>query len=164
MRMLQTFRFDASDEQVFARAAAPGEWAVPGAFTFAAIAPAEITGKRAQAFRSGFLGLASFGWASFAVIVEIDEATLMALTDRLARHLVERHGAPDLAAARPAAAEELAFARSLCEQPVNTLLVVERALDAAGDIRESFRTVQRPRTPVHARIWELVAEVRDEQP
>ena len=43
-KFLRTIRFDASDDRVFARAAAAGEWAVSGAFAFAE----ELAEKRRQ--------------------------------------------------------------------------------------------------------------------
>jgi hypothetical protein len=160
MRMLRTIRFDASDERVFEPAATAGEWAVPGGFAFAAADPATLSGKQRQAFRSGFLGLDSFGWSTFAVVADIDATTLEALEARLARHLVASHGAPDLAAARAAARAELEFACSLCEHPVNTILLVEREATAEG-VRERFRTVRRPAAPLHAPIWAILPDPED---
>jgi hypothetical protein len=52
-------------------------------------------------------------------------------------------GAPDLAAARAAADEEVAFAASLCDHPKDTLVAVRRTFED-GAIREAFRTL-RPR-------------------
>ncbi|MDH3453004.1 MAG: DUF6505 family protein, partial [Gammaproteobacteria bacterium] len=43
-------RLDASDESAFARAAQPGEWAVPGSFEFYDIEPEQVAGKLAEAF------------------------------------------------------------------------------------------------------------------
>ena len=63
--------------------------------------------------------------------------------EQLAARLVERCGAPDLATARAAAEEEIAFAASLCNHPLDTLVAVHRTC-TAGAIRESFRTL-RPR-------------------
>jgi hypothetical protein len=154
MRMLRTFRFDASDEHVFERAAASGEWAVPGGFAFADADPATLAGKRRRAFRSGFLGTDSFGWSTFAVVVDAEEAALDRVAHRLARHFVEAYGAPDVDRAIPAARAEVAFASSLCEHKVNTILLVEREVMADG-VRESFRTVQRTGEALHAPIWEI---------
>ncbi len=61
----------------------------------------------------------------------------------LARQFHERLGAPDLAAARAAAEEEIAFAASLCDHPRDTLIAVRRSFED-GAIREAFRTL-RPR-------------------
>ena len=43
MKLLRTIRFDDSDDQVYARAAVPGEWAVSGAFAFADATPGQET-------------------------------------------------------------------------------------------------------------------------
>ena len=58
----------------------------------------------------------------------------------LGRRLHERLGAPDLAAARAAAEEEVAFAASLCDHPRDTLIAVRRTFED-GAIREAFRTL-----------------------
>jgi hypothetical protein len=160
MRLLRTLRVDATDERVFERAAASGEWAVPGGFAFAQVADeSELAGKRRQAFRSGFLGVGSFGWSTFAVVVEATDETADGLTATLARHFVERYGAPDLAAALPVARDELAFAASVADQPAGTVLRVERELTPEG-VREAFRAIERPRAdPMrHAAAWELLPD------
>lgn len=59
---------------------------------------------------------------------------------QLATQFVEKLGAPDLVAARIAAEEEIAFAASLCDHPVQTLLALHRTLED-GEIRERFRTL-----------------------
>jgi Family of unknown function (DUF6505) len=157
MRLLRTIRLDASDEQVFERAAAAGEWAVPGAFTFAHTPPEELRGKAGQAFARGFLGTDSFGWSTLVAVANITPADLEAVIEALARHFVDRYGAPSIEAARPAARAETAFAQSLCEQPVNTLVAVERALGPDG-IVERFRTIEPLAGGRHARIWSIAAD------
>jgi hypothetical protein len=64
------------------------------------------------------------------------------MVEGLARQLVARLGAPDLAAATPAAAEEVALAEDLCRgHAEGTLIALQR--EAAGDgIRERFRTLK----------------------
>ena len=111
MRLPRTIRLDGSDEQVFERAAAPDEWAVSGAFAFADTPPEALRGKTAQAFARGFLGTKSFGWSTLVAVAEIGPGELEAVIEALARHFVECYGAPSLAAARPAAEAEAAFAR-----------------------------------------------------
>jgi hypothetical protein len=67
-------------------------------------------------------------------------------------------------AARIAAEEEVAFAESLCSQPLDTLVAVHRTFDN-GDVRETFRTL-RPRSgqkPARAFSF-LEVEGEDEQP
>ncbi len=157
-RLPRTIRFDGSDAQVFERAAGPDEWAVSGAFAFADL-EAPPVGKQRQAFVNGFLSLESFGRSTFVSVGECPETQLELLTERLAEHLVARYGAPDLAAALPAAEEELGFALELCRgQPVNSLFVVERRFDEEGRIREAFRLVQPPGETPHARVWDVVED------
>ena len=129
MRLLRTIRLDPSDTFVFERAAEPGEWAVSGAFMFADADPEALEGKFRAAFRGGFLGVASLGWSTLAQIVEASEADRQTLVESLATQLHERLGAPDLATARVAAEEEVAFAASLCDQPRDTLIAVRRTVE-----------------------------------
>lgn len=157
MRFPRTIRLDASDDSVFEVAAQPGEWAVSGAFAFAESDPAALAGKARQAFASGFLGVESFGWSTLVTVATIDPAAYEAVVTALARHFVERYGAPDLTAALPAARSEAAFAASLCEHKINTLLAVERSFGEGG-IVERFRAIDSPREPAHARIWSIVED------
>lgn len=140
MKLPRTIRLDASDTFVFARAAAPGEWAVTGTFLFTDADIASLPTKERVAFRSGFLGIDSFGFSTLAVVSEASEDEVEAATALLAQRFVERLGAPDVATALPAAREEIAFAASLCDHPVGTLLALQRAMEA-GEIRERYRTL-----------------------
>jgi hypothetical protein len=159
VKLMRTLRFDASDDHVFERAAGPDEWAVPGAFAFAALDEARLVGKTRQAFANGFLSLESFGWATFVSVAEVAEPEHDRLTDRLAQHLLERYGAPDQAAAMAVAREEIAFALDIsADAPVNTVLAVSRRVDDDGQIRETFRAVPAPTGDLHARIWDVVEE------
>jgi hypothetical protein len=142
MRLLRTIRLDPSDTFIFSPAAAPGEWAISGAFVFSDLDPAALSGKDLAAFRSGFLGVPSLGWSTLAQIVETDLEQRRAAIEIVARCLFERFGAPDLMAARKAAEEEIDFAASLCVHPPDTLIAVHRT-DEGGTIRESFRSLRR---------------------
>jgi hypothetical protein len=141
VKLLRTIRLDPSDTFVFERVAEPGEWAVSGAFMFADADPEVLDGKSRAAFRGGLLGAASLGWSTLAQIVEASDEDRAVLVDMLARQLLQRLGAPDLAAARAAAEEEVAFAASLCDHPKDTLIAVRRTFED-GAIREAFRTLQ----------------------
>ena len=140
LKLPRAIRLDPSDTFVFRRVAEPGEWLVTGSFLFGQADPAALDAKGRAAFRSGFLGVGSFGWSTLAVVTEATEAERDAAIARLADHLVEQLGAPDLATARAAAAEELAFAASLCDHSPQTLLALHRTLED-GEIRERFRTL-----------------------
>ena len=141
MRLLRTIALDPSDTFVFDVSAEPGDWAVSGAFRFCDRDPAKLTGKDRSAFRSGFLGVQSWGWSTLAQIVHATEDDRRAVVKLLARQLVERFGAPDLATAHFAAEEEVAFAQSLCTHPISALIAVHRST-SDGAVRESFRRLQ----------------------
>jgi hypothetical protein len=141
LKFPRTIRLDPSDTFVFERAAEPGEWAVSGAFVFWNQDPAALGQKQRVALRSGFLGIDSLGWSTLAIVTEATEAERQAMVERLAGQLLEKFGAPDSAAARLAAEEEIAFAASLCDHPPQTLLAVQRGVEN-GEIRERFRTLK----------------------
>lgn len=165
--MLRTLRLDPSDTLIFPAAADPGEWAVPGGFQFWDDAPESLTGKRQQAFRGGFLGLASFGWSTLVEVAEITTEARGAALEALAAHIQAAHGAPDRDAARAAAAEEVAFAETLCDQPPGTVFALHRSHDEGGEIREAFRTLHRRETPHHdfgALPVFAIAQVEEEGP
>ncbi len=141
-RLPRTIQLDVSDRHVFDHAAEPGEWAVTGTFSFLDDAPEEAAGKRRTAFQHGFLGTGSFGWSTLVMVADAPPAVLASVTDALARHFVDRHGAPSLDAAREVASREVAFAASLCEHPVGTLLTIFRQHGPDGVV-EQFATVTR---------------------
>lgn len=143
MKLLRTIRLDPSDTFVFHRAAEPGEWAVCGTFVFWNADLSALEGKARARFRAGFLGVATLGWSTLVQVVEASESDRAALVDALARQLCDHFGAPALAQARAAAEQEVAFAASLCDHPLDTLLALHRTRQD-GEIREQFR-VLRPR-------------------
>ena len=134
MKLLRTIALDPSDTFVFDVAAEPGDWAVSGAFRFYDRDPAALTGKDRAAFRGGFLGVRSWGWSTLVQIVHATEDDRRALVELLAKQLVEKFGAPDLATARPAAEEEVAFVESLCTHPISSLIAVHRNV-GDGEVR-----------------------------
>lgn len=155
MKLIRTIRFDESDTRVFPAAAAPGEWAVPGAFVFADADPAGLPRRERQAFANGFLGLTSFGWSTLASVATIEQEEFTGLLERFARHLLDAYGAPGMDAAMAAARGELEYTAGLCDHPINTLLSLTRRVE--GDsIIEDFRVVPPPGEAPHARIWEIV--------
>jgi hypothetical protein len=159
----RTLRLDPSDRVVFARPAEPGEWAVPGGFAFWDEDPAALTGKRRQEFRAGFLGLGSFGWSTLVEVAEASAAEREAALAALAAHIEAEYGAPDAAAARAAAAEEIAFAESLCTHPPGTVLALSRMVED-GAVRERFRTLHRREGPLPVFAIAEAGEVAPERP
>jgi hypothetical protein len=163
MKLLRTIRLDPSDTFVFERAAEPGEWAVSGAFAFWNADPDTLEGKARSAFRAGFLGVASLGRSTLVQIVEASEADRAALVELLAAQLVAHFGAPDLAAARTAAEEEVAFAASLCNQPADALVAVHRSYED-GAVREAFRTLRPREGAKPLRAFSFLEVEGDEEP
>lgn len=160
MKLIRTIALDPSDTFVFDVAAEPGDWAVSGAFRFCDRDPAGLTGKDRSAFRSGFLGVRAWGWSTLVQIVPATAADRRDLVELLAAQLVERFGAPDLAIARLAAEEEVAFAEQLCTHPVGSLIAVHRAA-TGGEVRESFRRLKLREGTGHSNAFSFM-EIEDD--
>lgn len=163
MKLFRTIALDPSDTFVFDVAAEPGDWAVPGAFRFCDRDPARLTGKDRSAFRSGFLGVQSWGWSTLVQIVGTTEDDRRTVVELLAAQLVDRFGAPDLATARLAAEEEVAFAESLCTHPVGSLIAVHRAA-TDGEVRESFRRLKLREGQGHSKAFSFMEVEDDPEP
>ncbi len=163
MKLLRTVALDPSDTFVFDPAAEPGEWAVSGAFRFWGDDPARLQGKARSAFRSGFLGLQSWGWSTLVQIVEATERDREAVIGLLAQRLIERLGAPDLATARRAAEDEVDFAISLCNEAAGVLVAVRRTAEN-GEIREAFRTLRSRCGSASHRAFSFLEVADDESP
>lgn len=163
MKLLRTIALDPSDTFVFDVAAEPGDWAVSGAFRFCDQDPARLAGKDRSAFRSGFLGVQSWGWSTLVQIVHATMADRCALVKLLAAQLVDRFGAPDLATARLAAEEEVALVESLCTHPVSTLIAVHRSA-SDGEVRESFRRLQLREGQGHSKAFSFMEVEDDTEP
>ncbi|MGB0683679.1 MAG: DUF6505 family protein [Magnetovibrionaceae bacterium] len=159
MKFPRTIRMDLSDENVFAKAADPGEWAVTGSFAFADLNPDLIKGKTAQAFRNGWLGLGSFGFSTLVQVATMEAQDWDAVVGALSSHFVEVYGAPSLEAARPVAEAEAAYARDLCDHPSGTLLAIRREMTLEG-ISEKIHVIDQAEDSLHhgSRVWELVPD------
>jgi hypothetical protein len=160
VKLLRTIALDPSDTFAFDVPAMPGEWAVSGAFRFCDQDPAKLSRKARAAFRSGFLGVQSWGWSTLAQIVPATEDDCQVLIELLGRQLVDRFGAPDIAIARAAAEEEVTFAQSLCSHPVSSLIAVHRSA-ADGDVHESFRKLQLREGQRHGKAFSFM-EIEDD--
>ena len=163
MKLLRTIRLDPSDTFVFERAAEPGEWAVSGAFVFWNADPEKLQGKARAEFRAGVLGIDTLGWSTLAQVVEASAADRTAAIELLARRLCESFGAPDEHAARAAAQEEIAFAESLCEHPLDTLIAVHRRVED-GAVREQFRTLRPRQGPRPLRAFAFMEVEGEDEP
>lgn len=142
MMLARAIHFDESDMNVYHSPARTGEWCISGGFEFSNWGESDLVGKARQAFANGWLGVETFGRATFVAVTQIEEAELNQLADSLAQHFVSVYGAPSVEAARGVAMEELAHMVELCEdQPANTLLNVQRELTDAG-VKESYRMIE----------------------
>ena len=98
-------------------------------------------GKIRTAFRAGFLGVGSLGRSTLVQIVDATEQDHADVVELLAAQLVREFGAPDLALARQAAREEVAFAPQLCDHPAGVIVALTRSVEG-GSIREAFRSLR----------------------
>ena len=142
MLLARAIHFDESDRNVFHTPARTGEWAISGGFEFSNWTEADLVGKARQAFANGWLGIETFGRATFVAVTTIEQAEFDALAERLAQHFVELYGAPSTEAALPVALEELSQMADLCaDHAPNTVLTVMRELTEAG-VREEYRFIE----------------------
>lgn len=142
MNLARAIHFDESDMRVFHSPARTGEWCISGGFEFSNWGEADLAGKARQAFANGWLGIETFGRATFVAVTRVEPQEVDALARRLAGHFVEVYGAPSVAAALDVARAELAEMAELCEDHApNTLLTVARELTGAG-VKESFRAIE----------------------
>ena len=157
MKFPRTIRMDVSDVNVFPLAAEPNEWAVTGTFAFADADPAALSNKQQLAFRNGWLGTGSFGRSTFVQVAVIPDEQFEEVVRRLAAHLHERYGAPDMLAAVEAAREEALYAAGLSDHPAGTLLAIEREFTDKG-VAERIRVIPKRDEGNHARIWSVVED------
>ncbi len=157
-KLARTIHFDESDTRVFEIHAETGEWAISGGFEFSNWGEAELNGKARQAFANGWLGLSTFGRATFVAVADAEDREIEELAQSLAAHFVHYYGAPTVEAALPAALEEIGYMVELCEEhDPNTLLVVNRELTSAG-VKELFRHIQ----PRDAELDQVAVHVTDD--
>ena len=91
------------------------------------------------------LCLSVTSYAAFAPAVPAQE-TVPAATD-----------ATDRAAARPVAEEEVAYIADLCAGlPIGKVVAVSREIDDAGQLREAFRTIDKPTSCAEGGAWQIV--------
>ena len=161
MKLARTIRFDSSDLNIFPTVADEGEWAVVGTFCFAAMPPADLTGKVRQAFSNGFLGCQSFGFSTLVSVVQARPKDIQTITDHLANHFVEKFGAPSKVAAKDAISDEIEFMAELCEShKTGTLLAIQRSWGEDG-IKEVFRSLPKADSCAEQKIWTIIDDVED---
>jgi len=158
MKFARTIRLDVSDANVFPNPAEPGEWALTGTFAFVDQDPADWSNKDQLAFRSGWMGVESFGRSTFVQVAVIPEEHYADVERKLAAHIFEAYGAPDMLAALQAAKGECADMAALCDHPAGTLLSIERSFTDEGGIAEKVRALPQTGDENHARIWTFEEE------
>lgn len=157
MKFPRTIRLDISDVNSFPLAAEPEEWAVTGTFAFADADPAAMSAKEQLAFRNGWLGTESFGRSTFVQVAVIPESAFEDVVRRLAAHLFEHFGAPDMLTAAGAARQEAEDTAGLCDHPAGTMLGIDREFTEEG-VAEKIRVIPPTGDGAHARIWSLVED------
>ena len=158
MKFAKTIRFDKSDLNIFPLASEEGELAIVGTFNFYNLKQDDLKGKVKQAFSNGFIGLQSFGFSTLVSVATAKKQDLETIETILAERFIREFGAPDNAAARVAAQEELGFMADLCaEHQTGTLLAVQRSLTDAG-ISETFRSLPKPESCAEQKIWTIVSD------
>ena len=157
MKFAKTIHLDVSDAKAFPHAARTGEWAVAGTFAFTEAEPRLFSNKERLAFRNGWLGLESFGRATFVEVALIPEQQFEDVVRRLGAHLREAYCAPDMLAAVEAARHEVKDMAGLCDHPAGTLLSIERQFTDEG-IDEIVRVIPPQGDGAHARIWQVVED------
>jgi len=162
MKLPKTIRLDESDDTVFPRAARAGEWAVTGTFAFVDADPDGMSAKERQAFRNGWIGTRSFGFATLVRVVEIAPEAVDEIADTLATHLLDAYGAPNWESAAAAARGEIDTTAGLCGVEAGTLLAIEREMLADGIIKR-VRAIEMPATGMAAdiRVWQVVDDGDD---
>lgn len=160
MKFPRTVRLDVSDENAFPLAAQPEEWALTGTFAFADADPGELSNKEQLAFRNGWLGIDSFGRATFVLVAEISDEQYESVVSRLAGYLMDHFGAPDEEAAVRAARGEADDTAGLCDHPIGTMLGIEREFTDDG-VTERIRVIPKQDEAMHARIWSIVEDDKE---
>ena len=160
MKFPRTIQFDVSDRNTFPLAAEPDEWALTGTFAFTDSEPHQLSNKEQLAFRNGWLGIDSFGHSTFVVVAEISHDQFETVVSRLAGHLFEHYGAPDMLAAAKAARSESDYAAGLCSHPLETILGIYREFTEEG-IRERIRVISKHTDTMHTKIWTVVNDERE---
>ena len=154
MKLARTLHLDISDSKVFLRTADSGEWAITGTFSFSDIDLNIISTKERLAFREGWLGMTSFGRATFVVVQNISIEDYDQILCNLSKYLLQKYGAPGMPEALEAAKVELKDMQNICNHPEGTLLAIKREM-YADNIEEQVRIIPSNPSDAHAKIWTI---------
>jgi len=90
-------------------------------------------------------------------VAEISDEQHESVVSRLAGHIFEHYGAPDMSAAAEAAPGEARYAAGLCDHPIGTMLGIEREFTDGG-VTERIRVIPQQDEAMHAksgRLWSM---------
>ena len=113
-----------------------------------------------MAFRNGWLGIDSFGRSTFVVVAEISDNQFESVIARLAGHLFQNYGAPDMLTAAEAARSEAHYTADLSTHPLETMLAIERSFTEEG-ISERIRVIPNQSEAKHAKVWTIVDDDKE---
>jgi hypothetical protein len=134
LKFLKAVRLDDSDAHILAHeggAAQDGEWVVSGGYAVCDLARGHRT-PRCHCDTT-FVAAGARRRCTIAEVGEISDAALAELIEDLARHFLAELGAPSLAAARAAAADECAYTVELAAGfPTEVWITVKREATADG--------------------------------
>jgi len=157
MRLAKTMRLDISDTKIFSNPSKSGEWAITGTFSYVDVDYKSLSSKEKIQYKSGWLGLGSFGRSTLVYVTEINEIEHQQIIRQLAEYIFSQFGAPDMLEALKAAHHEVNDMATLCNHPTGTLLAIGRSVDGMK-ITEQVRKVQNSKGDNHVQIWEITKE------
>jgi hypothetical protein len=157
MHLAKTMRLDISDTKIFPSAAETGEWAITGTFAYVDVDYSCLNSKEKIAYKSGWLGLGSFGRSTLVCVTIIEDFEYQQIIRQLSEYIFSHFEGPSMLEALDAARHEIHDMVSLCNHPTGTLLAIGREVDEIG-VTEQVRRTQSSNDQNHARIWEIVPE------
>lgn len=139
-KFLKAVRLDDSDQELYRAGGAcdADEWLCSGGFAVCDLAAGYRCQPRCHCDAS-FLSLTRRARCSLAEVVEVEDAELEIFKDALTQQLLFEWKAPDYAAARALAEEEIAYTVELCETlPAEAWISVKRSPGEDGAIAERY--------------------------
>jgi len=157
MHLAKTMRLDISDTKIFPNPAETGEWAITGTFSYVDVDYGGLNSKEKIAYKSGWLGLGSFGRSTLVCVTVIKEFEHQQIIRQLSEYIFSQFRAPSMLEALDAARLEISDMAALCDHPTGTILAIGREVDEK-EITEQVRKIQSSNDDNHARIWEIISE------
>ena len=154
MNLAKTIILDVSDENVFPQSSSFGEWAIAGTFLFTEFDPNISNVKERIAFREGWLGTETFGFASLVQVTSLTSEQKNIIVSQLSIVIFNKFNAPDMSSAVEAATCEINDMIALCEHPVGTILKIKREIND-NKINEQISTIQAPNNISSPLTWTI---------